>query len=296
MNLTQIMLDSKLPLRELTEDESRKLKETLLSIYKDILLVCNENTLTCYLGGGSCLGAVRHNGFIPWDDDLDLNMFREEYDLLPSLLEKKFPGKYKIIGPGFTKNNPYNFIKIEKIGTKLKTVFEVENENHGIGIDVFPMESIPKNPIVNKLHGTILNGIFYIAICTKLFQKPSFADRVLESVPEGKRKLRIRKIVGFLFSYQSYSKWMEKGDKIASKKYNSDMMTIPSGRKHYFGEIQKKSVFSPPLKHLFEGIESNIPNGFDKYLSSLYGDYMQVPAPEKREKHFIMEIDFGESK
>jgi len=293
MNLTQIMLDSKLPLRELAEEESVKLKQTLLEMYRDILYVCEKNGLTCYLGGGSCLGAVRHSGFIPWDDDLDLNMFREEYTQLPSLLEKEFPGKYKIIGPGYTSNNPYNFIKVEKIGTTLKTVFDDEKDNSGIGIDIFPMESIPKNSLHNKIHGTLLNGIFYIAICAKLFQKPSMADKVLASVSEGKRKLRHRKFIGFLFSWLSYTRWMLIGDKIASKKYKSDMMTIPSGRKHYFGEIQPRSVFFPPIKHDFEGIESNIPNNYDKYLSALYGDYMQIPPVEKREKHFIVEIDFG---
>ena len=287
------MLDSKLPLREITAEESSRLKQTLLEMYKDILYVCEGNNLTCYLGGGSCLGAIRHNGFIPWDDDLDLNMFREEYNKLPELLEKAFPGKYRIVRPGFTSNNPYNFIKIEKIGTLLKTVFDDEKDMPGIGIDVFPMDSIPKKYFYNKLHGTILNGVFYIAICTKLFQKPSMADRVLASVREGKRKLRLRKIIGFLFSWRSYTQWMLIGDRIASKKYNSDMMTIPSGRKHYFGEIQQKSVFFPPIKHDFEGIQSNIPNGYDQYLTSLYGDYMQVPPPEKREKHFIIEIDFG---
>lgn len=293
MNLTQIMLDSKFPLREITPEESLTLKQTLLEMYRDILSVCKKNNITCYLGGGSCLGAVRHNGFIPWDDDLDLNMFREEYSKFPILLENEFPGKYKVVGPGYSKNNPYNFIKIEKLGTKLKTVFDDEKDAPGIGIDIFPMDDIPQNPFHNKIHGIILNGIFYIAICTKLFQKPSMADKVLSSVKEGKRKLRLRKFIGFLFSWRSYTKWIQIGDRIASKKYKSQMMTIPSGRKHYFGEIQFRSVFFPPVKHNFEGIESNIPNNYDKYLSSLYGDYMQIPPPEKREKHFIVEIDFG---
>lgn len=293
MNLTQIMLDSKLPLHEITEEESVKLKQTLLEMYRDIMFVCNKYSLTCYLGGGSCLGAVRHNGFIPWDDDLDLNMFRKEYDQIPTLIEKEFPKKYKIVGPGFRKNNSYNFLKIEKIGTKLKTVFDGEQDNPGIGIDIFPMESIPTNFFHNQIHGFILNAIFYIAVCTKLYQKPSFADDILLSVKAGKRKLIIRKIIGFLFSWCPFSRWILMGDKIASRSYESNMMTIPSGRKHYFGEIQHCSVFSPPLKHYFEGIESNIPNNYDKYLSALYGNYMRIPPIEKREKHFIIEIDFG---
>ena len=293
MNLSQIMLNTNLPLREITEEESTKLKQTLLEMYKDILVVCKNNGLSCYLGGGSCLGAVRHNGFIPWDDDLDLNMFRDDYNRLPELLKRAFPEKYRIVGPGFSTNNPYNFIKIEKVGTLIKTVFDDKNDTPGIGIDVFPIESIPKNYFYNKFHGIILNSVFYIAICTKLFQKPSMADMVLASVREGERKLRFRKIIGFLFSWRSYTQWMLIGDRIASKKYNSDMITIPSGRKHYFGEIHQKSVFFPPIIFDFEGIQSNVPNGYDKYLTSLYGNYMQIPPPEKREKHFIIELDFG---
>ena len=286
------MLNSKLPLRELSVEESARLKQTLLEIYSDILWVCDKYGLTCYLGGGSCLGAVRHNGFIPWDDDLDLNMFRDEYDKLPVFIEKEFPQKYKVVGPGYTEDNRYNFIKIEKLGTRLKTVLEDDTDNPGIGIDVFPMESIPRNFIHNIFHGFLLNGIFYVAICVKLYQKPSMADKIIASVKEGKRKLIFRKTIGFLFSWHSYSKWMLLGDKIASKSYKSDMITIPSGRKHYFGEIQKRSVFFPPIVHDFVGLKANIANDYDRYLSSLYGDYMQVPPPEKREKHFIVDISF----
>ena len=292
MNLTQIMLDSKFPLREISEEESAKLKQALLGIYKDIVYVCEKNKMYCYLAGGSCLGAIRHNGFIPWDDDLDLIMFRCDYNKLPSQLEKEFPKKYHIVGPGYTLDNPYNFMKIEKVGTTLKTVFDVEKDNPGIGIDIFPIDSIPENAFHNKIHGTILNAIFYIAICTKLYQKPSMADEVLSSVKEGKRKLIFRKKIGFLFSWKTYTKWNLIGDRIASKSYKSDMMTIPSGRKHYFGEIQHRDVFYPPVKHNFEGIEANIPNNYNKYLCALFGDYMQIPPVEKREKHFIVEIQF----
>ncbi|MBQ9205634.1 MAG: LicD family protein [Treponema sp.] len=293
MNLTQIMLQSKLPIRELTSEESKKLKAVLLEIYTDVATVCNKNNLTCFLSGGSCLGAVRHNGFIPWDDDLDVMMFREDYDKLPSLLEANFPGKYSVVGPGLSEDSSHNFIKIGKLGTAVKTIFDNDDVLPCIAIDVFPIESVPKNALLNRLHGTILNGIFYIAICAKLFQKPSTADKILLSVREGKRKLLLRKLVGFLFSWRSYTNWMLVGNRIASKKYQSDKVTIPSGRGHYFGEMHEKSVFFPSVKHSFEGIEADIPNDYDKYLSALYGDYMQIPPPEKREKHFIVEIDFG---
>ena len=286
------MLKSKYPIRELTDLERVTLKQTLLEIYKDILYVCTENNIVCFLGGGSCLGAVRHNGFIPWDDDLDLLLFRHDYEKLPSLLNKYYGDKYAIIGPHYIRNNPFNFIKVEKKGTLIRTLFDDETDTFGIAIDIFPIDSIPSNRLSNLIHGIILNSIFYIAICTKLYQKPTMADKVLFDTKEGKKKLLFRKIVGFLFSWFHYSKWMLIGDKIASKSYKSEVTAIPSGRLHYFGEIHNLQVYFPPIKKSFEGIESFIPNDYDKYLSALYGDYMQIPPPEKREKHFIVDIKF----
>ena len=87
MNLTGLLLHSSLPVRELSESESSQLKRTLLEMYRDISFACEKEGLTLFLGGGSCLGAVRHKGFIPWDDDLDLNMLRMDYDMFPAALE-----------------------------------------------------------------------------------------------------------------------------------------------------------------------------------------------------------------
>lgn len=292
MNLAQIMLKSGVKMRELTDLEREKLHQTLLDIYKDILHVCEENNIICFLGGGSCLGAVRHNGFIPWDDDLDLLMFRNDYEKLPALLNKYYGEKYSIIGPTYKSNNPFNFIKVEKQGTLIRTVFDDESDTNGISIDIFPIDSIPSYKLHNLFHGFLLNTIFYIAICTKLYQKPTMADKVLSATKEGKKKLFLRKTIGFLFSWQNYPKWMLWGDRIASKTYKTEMTAIPSGRLHYFGEIHRVDDYLPPIKRNFEGIEAYIPNNYDKYLSTLYGDYMQIPPIEKREKHFIVDISF----
>ena len=72
-------------LHVLTEEESKDLKQMLLIMYKDIAKLCDENNITFMLGGGSCLGAIRHKGYIPWDDDLDLMMFRRDYEALIQL-------------------------------------------------------------------------------------------------------------------------------------------------------------------------------------------------------------------
>ena len=171
MNLTELLLKSNIPIHELSEEESKKLKKTLLEMFKDINYACEQENLTVMLGGGSCLGAVRHKGFIPWDDDLDLNMLRSDYDKFPEALEKYFPNKYNLVGPNVSKKFALPFIKIEKKGTYIKTVYEYENEFPAIGIDLFPLENIPNSKVRRLIHGLWNNFYQYIAICVKLWQR-----------------------------------------------------------------------------------------------------------------------------
>lgn len=297
MNLTQLLLNSDLPIHELTEDESRKLKSVLLEMFKDIRFVCEAENLTVMLGGGSCLGAVRHKGFIPWDDDLDLNMLRSDYDRFPAILEKYFPEKYSLTGPGVSDKYELPFIKIEKKGTVIKTVYEYEEESPAIGIDLFPLENIPDGKIVRLFHGFWNNFYQYIAVCTKLWQRRScLVTKLLWSTKEGRASLRRRFFIGWIFSFKNYQHWYEKCDKIA-KKYkdrNTECVTVPTGRRHYFGEIQRRSDVLPVRECLFEDERAFVYNNTEKYLSALYGNYMQIPPPKSREKHFIVKIDFGE--
>ena len=79
---------------ELDDEKRRQLQKVLLDIYKDIDMVCRENDLTAFLSGGSSLGAVRHKGFIPWDDDLDVAMTREDFEIFRKVFRRKYKDKY----------------------------------------------------------------------------------------------------------------------------------------------------------------------------------------------------------
>lgn len=297
MNLTELLLKSNIPIHELSENESKSLKKTFLEMFKDIKYACEQENLTVMLGGGSCLGAVRHKGFIPWDDDLDLNMLRSDYDKFPEALEKYFPNKYNLVGPNVSENFTLPFIKIEKKGTYIKTVYEYENEFPAIGIDLFPLENIPNNKVKRLIHGFWNNFYQYIAVCVKLWQRRGcLVTNLLLSTKEGKKSLRNRFLIGKLFSFKSYQDWYKCCDKVAKKYKNkkTKFITVPTGRCHYFGEIQKLIDIIPSSECEFEGIKAKICGNYNKYLSALYGNYMQLPPMEKREKHFIIDVDFGE--
>lgn len=296
MSLTSLLLNSTLPIRELTKEESLGLKKILLEMYKDISYVCDKEGLIVMLGGGSCLGAVRHKGFIPWDDDLDLNMLRADYDKFPEALEKHFPRKYILRGPGVSDDFILPFFKIEKRGTVLKTIYELKNEEPAIGIDLFPIENVPNGKISRLFFGIMNNFYQYVSVCVKLYsRKDCPVTQLLYSTKEGKKTIGWRLFVGRCFSFKDYRYWFSKSDAFAQKYKNKSTLylTCPTGRKHFFGELLKKSDVEPVFDCSFEGLPAKIYGNYDKYLSSLYGDYMQIPPVEKREKHFIVDISFG---
>lgn len=296
MKLTQILLDSELPIRELTAEEDKKLKEVLLEIYTDVYAVCEKNNFTLMLGGGTCLGAVRHKGFIPWDDDMDLNMFRNDYDKLPSALEAMFPGKYDLIGGGYKGDYKSPFIKIGKRGTHLKTIYDLENEFPCISIDLFPIENIPQNRFNRLIHGTLCNFFYYVAICSKLYQRRDcMFTKFICTSKHGYYKMSLRFFIAKFFNKKSYTMWYKRFDLIAQKYKNllTEYTSVPSGRRHYFGEIQKKTDILPVQECTFQDYSAKIYNNYKKYLTGLYGkNYMILPPESKREKHFIVSISF----
>ena len=98
----------------LDDEKCGQLQNVLLDIYKDIDMVCRENGLTAFLCGGSALGAIRHKGFIPWDDDLDVAMTREDYIVFRKVFHRKYKDKYIINAPNYSKDAKTRFVKILK--------------------------------------------------------------------------------------------------------------------------------------------------------------------------------------
>ena len=281
-------------LHVMTQEEMMSLRKVLLEMYKDIARVCSENDLTVMLGGGSCLGAIRHQGFIPWDDDLDLNMARPDYNKFINLLEQGALGdKYEFAYPNGKYHCSSVFLKIYKKNTTLVS-FGAENAKYplGIFIDIFPLEGVPSSRFVRVLKGIIANGLRLIANCvTEVSTTSKSVSEAEKSCPELRAMIRKRRIIGYLFSFVSYRKWAFWFDRYVANDDLSGLVGAPTGRKLYNGEIHDHSVFFPVVKATFEGLEVNVPAKTKEYLICLYGkNYMQLPPVEKRESHFV--VDF----
>ncbi|MDQ0200744.1 LicD family protein [Neobacillus ginsengisoli] len=277
-------------LYELSEEERQQLKQVLLEIYQDILDFCNKEKLCVMLGGGSALGAVRHGGFIPWDDDLDLMMPRKDYDYFFKEFPKNYGDKYTLYVPQKGHKMSNLFGKVIKKNTELVELQKITSDfDKGIYIDIFPIEYAPNNSIAQKVKGTlsIIFGLAAVSIFGYQFRN-SLTDEYMKKNNRAYFIHKVRLFLGMLFSFRSYEYWYIKFDKFVRTKRTTNYITVPTGRKRYLGELYKKEVFFPVEPVEFEGKEAYIPGDYNKYLIGLYGDYMKIPPVEKRERHYFI--------
>ena len=281
-------------IRVLTEQELKQLKKTMLNCYKDVSEVCEKNNINIMLGGGSALGAVRHKGYIPWDDDFDILMPRSDFEHFKAIFNEKLGDKYILNAPNFEGNPTNRFPKILIKGTKYVELGEESKDNtNKIKIDIFILENIPPNKIVRTVKGLYCTALMYIAGQVGTYEaRNSSLFHFMSQTPKGKRILLHRIMIGKLFSFCSYSKWCNIVDRACQYKYETGLLGIPSGRKHYWGEISKRNTYLPTIQGTFEGLKVNLPRKYDLYLTKLYGNYMEIPPIESREKHYILDIQF----
>lgn len=281
-------------LRELTEKESAALKHTILGIYKDVASLCDKYNLVYMMSGGTCLGAIRHQGFIPWDDDLDIMMPREDYNkLIELLLVGELGEQYEFTYPNSREDANTVFLKIFKKGTKN---VELANVNtpfpKGVYIDVFALDSVPKSELGKRVKGFIANTIQYIAMARLVSQYPSpILKEYMALDSQLKRRYRLKLLLGRLTAFASHAKWIYWFERLVASNKEGREWGIPTGRKYYNGEIFDKAVYVPVKNAVFEGEVVNVPNDTHRYLTNLYKNYMELPPVEKRERHFICEFD-----
>ncbi len=283
-------------LRELSDKDIKGIQAILLQMLTDFDALCRENDLCYFLVGGSALGAVRHKGFIPWDEDLDIGMPRKDYDRLIELFLEKQGDKYWLQSIQLSQYYDLIFMKIRRKNTRYVELFETEPEHAGVFMDIYPLENIPDNKIVRFFHGIISDFLYLCCSCVRIKNKK---ERFLEYLNDKKiiRLIKIKAALGWCLSFFSLHKWCLIADKWSKKckNDNSRLVSIPCGRKHYFGEMCTRASFFPVKEVLFEDKKIYLMNNPDEYLSQLYGSYMDIPPEDKRERHSILELKLGEN-
>lgn len=254
-------------LKELT---LREVQLRSLDLLIEITDFCRKNDLHFVLGGGTLLGAVRHKGFIPWDDDIDINFLRDDYEKLLRLGNKLNTEKRQLISirDGSFNRNYARYIRKDYV--KKEEGF-IETDCPWLGIDIFPIDTIPNNPILYKIQVKILRVLRALLLITVTNNE--------SGKTEIKRKLKnlLRPIVRIIGSNHLASLM----DRICRLCKNGKYVAALTGM---YGEKEKwlKDEYMPVCEVEFEGLKFPANKNYDKYLSNLYGNYMEIPPKNKR--------------
>lgn len=278
-------------LRQLSEKESTALKSTLLDMYMDVKNLCDQYNIKPMLGGGSALGSIRHKGFIPWDDDLDIIMLRKEYEHFITMCEHGLLGdKYEFTYPSKVKDCKNLFLKIYLKGSEDVEIHDLASPfPKGIYIDIFPIDIAPKPGWKRKLKGLLSNALAYtsISVIYWKYRNPYLTDFMTSGSINANVRFRLRSVFGCLCSIIPLRKWVWGFDSFVQANKDTGYFTVPTGRKFYIGELLPTDVFFPASVGSFEGKEVYLPHDIHTYLTNLYGDYMWIPPVDKRERHMI---------
>lgn len=259
-------------LADISSEELRQWQLKLLEILVYFKEFCEEHNLTFYLSYGTMLGAVRHKGFIPWDDDIDVSMPREDYDKLYNLWEL-YADKSKFTCCKTTKGNCIYF-PMTLIRHNNTTCIYEHSKNHdicqGLKIDVEFLDGVPDNQFLRQKQK-------FFARIYALFSTQRVPNAVTRS---GRSIIRLiaKTLLSIFHSPEIRDRiWMYAEKQI--KKYNfSDSKYI----RHLGMELYKKEWFSTIIYMNFEGHQMPVPVGYDEILRAAYGDYMQLPSPGNR--------------
>lgn len=255
----------------------RTLQLHLLDILKSIDQVCKEHDLRYYLAAGTMLGAVRHGGFIPWDDDIDICMPRSDYDCLMRHASEWMPQPYEILCAEYNSDYPSDFAKVVDSSTTL-----IERQHHryvgGLYVDVFPLDTISASPVIQRIQTwqySLLKKCLYL-LCRDPYKNghgpSSWLPLILQHTTD------TRTIIRHLLRLQQ--QWSDS---------ESGLIIDHDFRRR---GIMPQSVYGTPRPIDFEGYTFCGVAQPHLYLTHLYGDYMTIPPVEQRHQHNFYYLDY----
>lgn len=268
-----------------TQQDSIVWKKKLLDILKFTIKVCEEHGLKYYVCGGTAIGTVRHQGFIPWDDDIDIIMPRPDYIEFGRIMNEMNDDNYEFLS--YSSNKDY-FHPMGKISDKHTTLLELDSQNYieGLYLDVFPLDGCS-----NSFEEFKKDLVKYQHLYLKL-------QVVLEPMNRRLAGGLLRMCKKHNYYFLRYLPYYIIRPFLNRKKIIADMMEFEESHRYddsifvacYSGSYKTKEYIpknwlGSGRKMRFEGIDVIMPDNYDAYLKNFYGDYMKLPPESKRVSH-----------
>lgn len=262
---------------EFSKQELRQLQLKSLELATYFRNFCEENNLKFFLCGGGCIGAIRHCGFIPWDDDIDVFMPRDDYEKLGNLWgENADATRFSYCRPDATHHYRNLFATINDNNTTFIKTHQADLDiNHGIVLDILPLDGYPNSKVARFFQ--VFWALIYSIFCAQMVPTNhgkivTLAGKlILNCVPSKKVRYKIWK-----FAEKQMSKY---------KICDCDNITELCSGPFYMKKKYPKSAFDEAVYKEFEGEFMPLPQGYDVYLRTAFGDYMKLPPKEKQVAH-----------
>ena len=269
------------------DNDLRKLQLVDLYILLEVDRICKHHNIKYFLIGGTLLGAVRHKGFIPWDDDIDIGMLRHDYERFVKICDTELQPQFYIQ----TKNNdpltPITWAKLRLRGTvREEKGYHHQNEK-GIDIDIFPFDNYINNPtqIFADTIGNLMKSIYWFKHGFYHSEKNNKSDKIKRRCGNILLSFISKKQISRLFDW-----YVQRNNH-----RETDFVVNYSGAYSIQNEKTKKDVITNLSLLLFETYSLPCPSEYDVYLRNVYGDdYMIIPDEENRTQHRIDVLNFGQ--
>lgn len=276
----------------LDAEELARLQRTMTGILADVDRVCRANGIRYFLGGGTALGAVRHGGPIPWDDDMDLNMSRADFDAFVPAFREACGDRYWVHSPNDADTHGLVMARVRLKGTSVRDRNDVNETECGAYTDVFIFENIPDNAFLRLLHGLGSMALGLLVSVRKFWRDRQGLLALTASSPSARRTVRLKASLGLLVAWlpMNFCVHLANGWNRLCRNGRSRYVTCPAGRKHYFGETGLRADLCATREADFAWVRAMVSANVESYLTRLYGsDYMTPPADPGAEHHVFLQ-------
>jgi lipopolysaccharide cholinephosphotransferase len=248
------------------DDVHRRLQLVELEILAEIARRCDAEGLRWFVVGGTLLGAVRHGGFIPWDDDVDIGMPRPDYERFAALSRRSTDPRFTWQGPETEPAYPFIFGKLLRAGTRVEEPAVAHLPiTQAVYVDIFPFDGAPASPALRRVHAAAYKfAVTAVGARIRRAGRKRLIAYAFRLVPRVVALALVRRLV----RHAPYDR--------------SPFAVNASGAWGYGRECQPRDRLEPTASLPFENMTVRVPGRWDEYLGQVYGDYRQLPPPEHR--------------